>query len=593
MPRKPDRIQHTFKSRRHLAKKLAADKAGICLAKRISSVAERIKWRCAKGHTWYTSLLKVQQGQWCAKRSGYGPTDLEQRIDRANEVLAKYGGELISREILRMKDRLVWICRCGHPFEKSLEKVWGGKEWCPECARDRVSRKLRTPFLELTKLALKRGGRILSKPSEYRNQSSTLKWQCSMGHSWLARVGNVKSGTWCPQCGKNPKITEEICRLYFEQLSGLKFPPAAPKWLKSPRGTQLYLDGYNENVELAFEHDGTQHFIETRFYDRYKLSQRKKDDLWREKQCRKMGVTLIRIRELLNKTSLLQLQTIVTKALRQKKIEVLAKEPDIHTAYRINPINELQEIAKVKGGKLLSPRYLGGRVKLTFLCSNEHTFHITPNSLRQGKWCKACVRNTYTVEKLQSLAKDRGGRFLGKSYKNLYQKHKWECSKGHRWEASLASTLKHWCRKCSTQKNAEKRRLGIEAMQNLAKKRGGACLSAHYVNTQTNLKWRCECGNIWWASPSNIKAGKWCPECGKRKSANKQRGSIKDMQALAQKRGGTCISKKYLDSKTHLKWRCSKGHQWLARPYNIKSGKWCPECAKEQRVKTRSRRHKK
>lgn len=51
------------------------------------------------------------------------------------------------------------------------------------------------------------------------------------------------------------------------------------------------------------------------------------------------------------------------------------------------------------------------------------------------------------------------------------------------------------------------------------------------------------------------------------------------MQALAKKRRGQCLSKKYVHSETKLRWRCAKGHEWEASPSNVKRrGSWCPAC---------------
>ncbi|WP_206665130.1 hypothetical protein, partial [Bacillus wiedmannii] len=44
--------------------------------------------------------------------------------------------------------------------------------------------------------------------------------------------------------------------------------------------------------------------------------------------------------------------------------------------------------------------------------------------------------------------------------------------------------------------------------------------------------------------------------------------SIKDMQELALKRNGTCLSKEYINARTHLLWKChNQEHQpWKATP---------------------------
>ena len=51
------------------------------------------------------------------------------------------------------------------------------------------------------------------------------------------------------------------------------------------------------------------------------------------------------------------------------------------------------------------------------------------------------------------------------------------------------------------------------------------------------------------------------------------------MQITAKKRRGKCLSSQYENNETRLLWECSEGHQWWAKPGNIRAGKWCPECA--------------
>jgi predicted RecB family nuclease len=61
--------------------------------------------------------------------------------------------------------------------------------------------------------------------------------------------------------------------------------------------------------------------------------------------------------------------------------------------------------------------------------------------------------------------------------------------------------------------------------------------------------------------------------------------TIEDMKNLAKKRGGKCLSVKYINSTTKLKWQCKEGHEWEVAPTNIKSGTWCPWCAYYRRLK--------
>jgi len=55
--------------------------------------------------------------------------------------------------------------------------------------------------------------------------------------------------------------------------------------------------------------------------------------------------------------------------------------------------------------------------------------------------------------------------------------------------------------------------------------------------------------------------------------------TIRDMKELARSRGGQCLSTKFVDIKTKLKWKCAFGHEWEATPRLSEAGHWCPECA--------------
>jgi hypothetical protein len=132
----------------------------------------------------------------------------------------------------------------------------------------------------------------------------------------------------------------------------------------------------------------------------------------------------------------------------------------------------------------------------------------------------------------------------------------------------------------------------IEDMHQLAASRGGKCLSGAYITDKTKLLWQCAKGHQWEARPTNIKQGKWCPRCAKLKQAETFRLGIEVMQQLAASRGGKCLSATYVNSLTKLSWQCAEGHQWEARPTNIKQGAWCPTCARLKRRKSRLKRRR-
>ena len=104
------------------------------------------------------------------------------------------------------------------------------------------------------------------------------------------------------------------------------------------------------------------------------------------------------------------------------------------------------------------------------------------------------------------------------------------------------------------------RKFSIDVMQWIAEQRGGKCLSDNYVNDLTKLKWQCSKSHLWEARPSNIVYGKtWCPTCaGKKPNGNTRRSistdtlTINQMKDLAKQRGGLCLSNKYINCYTKL-----------------------------------------
>lgn len=58
---------------------------------------------------------------------------------------------------------------------------------------------------------------------------------------------------------------------------------------------------------------------------------------------------------------------------------------------------------------------------------------------------------------------------------------------------------------------------GLEALQALAAKRGGALISNFATRKGDKLEWRCAKEHVWPAQAKKIKIGRWCPFCSGRK----------------------------------------------------------------------------
>ena len=175
---------------------------------------------------------------------------------------------------------------------------------------------------------------------------------------------------------------------------------------------------------------------------------------------------------------------------------------------------QLESIAKKTGGKVLSPGYLGSEHHLEFQCKEGHIFRSKPANVKSGKWCPKC------------------------------------------WYA----------------KSADQRRYTIEMMHDKARSFGGRCLSKVYSGSSAKLTWRCKEGHTWVAVPGSVFQDHWCPECASIDRGKRRRLTIDEMQSIAKKRGGKCLSEEYVNANTPLEWRCKVGRTWKAIPNRIKRG---------------------
>jgi hypothetical protein len=297
-------------------------------------------------------------------------------LQAMQQLAESHGGRCLSDTYVNSWSKLLWQCVKGHQWIATPNGIQQGS-WCPVCGHGRGGLK-HLSIEEMRRIALSRGGKCLS--TAYQSIASKLQWECSEGHTWFSAPSSVKDGHWCPECSGNVRLT----------------------------------------------------------------------------------------------------------------------------------IQDMHRLAQEQGGKCLSNTYLNNRTHLRWECIQGHQWTATPNHVREGKWCPKCGGTAkLTIQEMRRLAESRGGKCLTEVYAGNKASLLWECREGHRWKANANHIKKgEWCPVCAGHSKPS-----MDEIQYLAKERGGKCLSQNYRNSRTLLEWECAEGHQWRAAWSNIQGGQWCPTC--------------------------------------------------------------------------------
>ncbi len=422
-------------------REVAQKRGGKCISDKYTSTFTKLKWQCAKNHVWEATPTHIKHSQsWCPECAG----TKKLTIRLMKELAIKMGGVCLSDCYVNQKTKLEWQCEKGHRFWMAPGNVKNQNQWCLKC-----NGYEKGTIEEIRQIAETRGGKCLS--GEYKNKEIKLEWQCAKGHTWWAKSGDIKRGHWCGECCRG--FGEKICRAYFESIFDRKFPNLKPKWIRNSRGHLLQLDGYCEELKLAFEYQGHQHYLPTHFHrNKEEFEMRKEDDNLKKKLCEKQGVFLIEIPYTVKHE---QIYEFIIQECERKKISIPVHKKysllDLRLYLPTEKIDEMRAIAVAHGGNCLSEKYLGNHEKLQWVCKYGHTWWAQPYSVKAGHWCGACAgKKKLTIEEMQEIAMHRGGRCLSKQYEGGKVKLEWQCRQEHEWSA-IPNSIKRgrWCPVCA------------------------------------------------------------------------------------------------------------------------------------------------
>jgi len=448
-------------------------------------------------------------------------------LERLNKITREKDGEFVEGKYLGAKTPHRCFCN-KHKFEFLItpDSLKQGK-WCPKCANEKNIQRLkiyhekkRLTIEEVRKRIEKRGGKCLSEHYGKNSQDPILV-ECSEGHIFKITPSSLQQGHWCSIC--SDKIEERRTQAFFEEIFQSKFPKSRPEWLKNYDGNQMHLDGYNKDLNLAFEQNGKQHFDRIPYFHKTieAFKKQQNDDLRKKELCKIHGVSLIEIPYTVRND---QKQNFIIKKCRANGIKVPEinykidwRNFDIHSPGKFE---KNRKLAKSKGYSIITKSYARNTDKITLKCDEcGHERIIIAKHLLDIKGCSKCVRQKKFNE-YKRLVESKNGEILANEFINANTPLPIKCKKcGYIWSPAPSKVkLGQWCPRC-----IGKEKHTLEQIQKYAKQNNAECLGKFRQKDKTYYIFKCNnCNRQWESTYNNMKRRqKFCINCSK--IANKEK----------------------------------------------------------------------
>ncbi len=448
-------------------------------------------------------------------------------IDQLQLTAQNRGGECLVQNYVNSTQKIDWKCANGHIFSTSTRDVRSGK-WCPTCAKHFFFKEelCRTTFEQIFSEKFPR-----LRP----------KWLINKSGSRLEIDG------FC----KKLKLGFEY---NGEQHFSINFYTNQEKLTKQIENDRLKLQLFKQKslTLLVFDHNDNLENLPSLIEQ--KLSNKK--DLLRSANF-DISINFDQVWQHQNKISKLRelassrLGKLISDKYIDQKQKLLWQCANGHQWYASATnitsgtwcptcaiknsqlkLSDAIEFAKQNQGICLSETYDSNK-KLKWQCSKGHIWDSTFLVQKSRTyWCNECEKERrviqgekiilkINIDDMRRLAQAKSGKCLSSEYKGSDIKLKWQCSKGHIWDAVPSSVKSgRWCPDC-----AGRPRLNLENAKLAAFQFGGKCLSKEYINVKSPMKWSCSEGHEWITSFDSVRQGNWCRRCSQKRRRMRERNN--------------------------------------------------------------------
>ena len=586
---------------------------------------KKVWWKCSNGHTWQASVANRTKGTGCPYCAGKKVLKGYNDLQTVNPTLSKEwnyekNNGLTPSDVMPNSDEKVWWrCKEGHEWQVTIGTRNSGSG-CPYCSGRyavKSENDLQTvnPILA-SEWNYEKNGKF--RPENFTaNSGQKVWWKCKKGHEWQATIHNRNKGRGCPICNSERNTSfPEYAIVYYLKKYGLDV-------IHSYRENGYELDVYIPSKKIAIEYDGG-------LWHKNRI----KNDLEKNKRCKRDGIKLYRIREglpTLNDSSIdymvQEKQKDLSKILEEVLSIIIGHHIHVDIELDVIAIENLREYSEKSSSLLffnpeianewnfekngnLKPNNLmaNSNKKVWWRCNKGHEWQATVADRNSGKGCPFCMSKKILkgYNDLQTvnpkLAKEwnyekNDGLAPADVFPNSNKKVWWKCSRGHEWQARIQERNNgSKCPYCSGRYSI-KGETDLQTINpKLAKewnneKNAGITPMDVSPNSGQKVWWKCSKGHEWQARIADRNSGCGCPYCSSRKVLKGYNDLLSVNPTLAkewnfEKNNELTPLDVMPNSNKKVWWKCSKGHEWQATVASRNNGRGCPECAKEKHKKT-------
>lgn len=444
-------------------RKIVESKGGKLISTEYINTRTKLEIEDKNGTRFFMTSSDIKRHHWSPYEQNKVMKDPEYHLNILKEIAKKRGGELISTEYLGAKIKLEFEDSKQRRFFMTPDDAKGKKgRWSPYESGN-VYNNPQYHLNILREIAESKGGKLIS--TEYINGTTKLEFEDRNNKKFKSIPNAIKRGQWSPF--EHANLSEEKTRQCMEFIFSDKFPNIWGVIKKTTTNRSMQFDGYNEKLKIAFEYQGEQHYSwedcrgKTEAEKKQLLKKITENDKEKLKLSKEQNILLIIIKYFENYKEDEQYIIHVINEIKNYNLDILNlyleniedRISDFKFDYNKMPTNdkylkELRKIAKSKGGKLISTKYINNTTQLEFEDKNGNRFFRKPSEVKHNnRWSPYDVKKirvpAYHFNLLKNLIESHNGKLISTEYINCNTKMEFEDQNGKKFYKEAGKIKRH------------------------------------------------------------------------------------------------------------------------------------------------------